>query len=235
VAAPTVVGVSAVNANGIGAVQPLFPSGYTATADDVAITFCECDTADTLTPPSGWAVVTTQNVSTGTAPSKLTAIWRRIVAGDAAPSIADAGNHIVARMMIVRGCETSGNPWDFALPNQELTADTTVSVPGGTTVSADCLILSAFGTGQDITSLAGATGWANASLVSITEQMDDWTASGTGGGFAVATGVKTAAGAVSATTATLSLTANFKTLMMIALKPPAPPASLPELVMARWR
>lgn len=226
-AMPTVVGVGA-EVNGIGAVTPAYPAAYTATTNDIGVTFVECESTDTITPPTGWALVIASIVSTGTT-SKLSAIWRRIQAGDTAPSIADAGDHMVARMIVVRGCLTTGNPWNVATQNTELVSDTTVSIPAIVTTSADCLILAAFGTGQDIASTAGATGWANASLVNVTERMDDWTSQGLGGGFAMATGEKAAPGAVSATTATLSLTANFKTLMTIALTanaptPPPPPA-----------
>lgn len=230
---PTVVGVGAA-ASGQGAITPTFPAGYTAAADDVAVTFCECDSADTLTPPSGWALVTAQSVTSGTT-TKLSAIWRRIVGGDTAPQIADAGNHLVGRMVIVRGCVTTGNPWDVATPTQELTADATVSIPAVTTSVNDCLILAAFSTGQDIASTAGATGWANASLANVAERMDDWTALGTGGGFSMATGEKAVAGSTGATTATLSLVPNFKAQLKIALKGAAAAAAPPSLVMARHR
>lgn len=216
-AAPTVVGVGA-TAAGLGAVTPAFPGGYTAVADDVAVTFAETDTADTLTPPTNWAPITNANVSSGTT-TRLWAIWRRLTASESAPQIADAGNHIVARMIVLRGCVTTGNPWDQAQPSTELVADTTVSITGVTTGVADCLVLAAFGTGQDIGSTAGATGWTNANLTGLTEQMDNWNTAGTGGGFAVASGVKATAGATGNTTATLSLTANFKAQLCIAFKP----------------
>lgn len=213
---PTIVGVSASAASGAGAVTPAFPSGYTATTNDVAVTFIECHTTDTITPPSGWAQIQASNVSTGTAPTKLTAIWRRIQSGDTAPQIADAGDHMVARMIIIRGCVTSGNPWDFATASSETTADTSVSIAAGTTLGVNRLIMAAFSTGQDTASTAGATSWTNVSLGSVTEQMDNWTSSGTGGGFSMATGTKAATGSTGTTTATLSLTANFKAQLLIA-------------------
>jgi hypothetical protein len=215
-AAPTVVGVSAANANGIGAITPAFPTSYTAVANDVAITFLESESADTVTAPTGWALAPAQTVSTGTT-TKLTPIWKRLVGGDTAPTIADAGDHLIGRMMIVRGCVTSGNPWNNIGGTTELVADATVSIPAIVTSADDCLIVAAFGTGQDIASTAGATGWANPTLDGLVERMDDWTTSGTGGGFAVATGVSARAGGVAPTTCTLSLASNFKTLIVIAL------------------
>lgn len=216
-AIPTIVGVGA-SASGAGAVTPAYPASYTAVDKDIAITFVECDSSDTLTPPTNWALATSQSVTSGTT-TKLSAIWRRLTNGEAAPQIADAGNHIVARMIVVRGCFSTGNPWNVLAVNQELTADTTVSMPTVTTTVADCLILNAFSTGQDIASTAGGTGYTNSNLGSIAEQMDNWTSSGTGGGFAMCSGTKATSGATGATTATLSLTANFKALMTIALRP----------------
>jgi hypothetical protein len=215
VAAPTVVGVSAANVNGVGAITPAFPSGYTAVTDDVALTFLECESADVVTPPSGWAVLNAQTVSTGIT-TKLTVLWRRLVGGDTAPSIADAGDHLIGRMMIVRGCVATGNPWNNFFGTTEPVADTTVAVPAIVTPADDCLIVAAFGTGQDVASTANASGWANPTLDGLTERMDDWTTSGTGGGFAVATGVAARAGGVAQTTANVA-TANFKTLIVVAL------------------
>jgi hypothetical protein len=214
--APTVVGVSAANVNGIAGITPAFPTSYTAVANDIGLTFLECESADIVTPPSGWAQLTNSIVSTGTT-TKLTVLWKRLVGGDTAPAIADAGDHLIGRMMIVRGCVTSGNPWNNQTATTEPVADTTVSIPGLVTSADDCLIVAAFGTGQDIASTAGATGWANPTLGGLTEWMDDWTTSGTGGGFAVATGTAWRAGGVAPTTCTLSLISNFKTLIVIAL------------------
>lgn len=225
-AIPTVIGVGA-GSSGLTGTTAAYPAAYTAVANDLAVTFIQCGSADTVVPPTNWATVITSVVTTGTA-SKMVAIWRRLTAAEAAPAIADPGDHINARMIVIRGALATGNPWTV-VPQQttELVADTTVSTPSITTVGVDNLILTGFGTGQDIASTAGATGWTNAGLSSVTEQMDNWVIDGTGGGLAVATGGKAAAGATGATTATLSLTANFKTLMTIAIAPAAtgrPPA-----------
>jgi hypothetical protein len=211
---PTIVGVGT-SVNGTGNITPPYPGGYTAVADDVAVTFVETE-SEIPAPPTNWAQVATINVASGTV-TRLTALWRRLTASEAAPAITTTANHKIGRMIVVRGCRTAGNPFEAAPVTTELVADTTVSIPGTTTTVADCLMLYAFGTGQDITSSAGATGWANASLANVAEQMDSWTATGLGGGFAMASGEKAAAGATGAMTATLSLTANFKTLMCISL------------------
>jgi hypothetical protein len=226
-AIPTVVGVGAA-ASGAADITPAFPGGYSAVTDDVGISFLECDSTDTINLPTGWALVQVQSVTSGTT-TELSAVWRRLVGGDTAPTYVDAGNHQVGRMIVIRGCIATGNPWDVATPTQELVADTTVSIASITTSGPDRLILAAFSTGQDIASIAGATAWANANLSSVTERMDNWTSSGTGGGFAMATGGLATAGATGATTATLSLAANFKAMLHIALKPPVPTFAPPFL------
>lgn len=211
---PTVVGVGAL-ASGANGISPAFPGGYTPVAGDIGCTWLECAATDTVTPPSGWALVINSTVASGT-PTKLSVIWRRIQAGDTAPAIADAGNHLVGRMMILRGCVATGNPWNVASQTTELAADTSVSIPGVTTTVANCLLSYGFSTGQDVSSTAGASGWADASLANVTEWMDNWAIAGDGGGFAMASGEKSAAGATGAMTATLALTPNFKTLITIA-------------------
>lgn len=215
---PVVVGVSAAAASGIGDITPAFPTGYTAVDNDILLTTIECENTDTITVPAGWATVTSQVVATGT-PTKLTLIWKRAVAGDTAPTIVDTGgtnNHQIGRMLVVSGCKTTGNPWNTLAGTTETTADTTVSIPGLTTTAINCLVVAVFSTGRDSTTV-NATAGANASLANFTEQMDNWTNAGLGGGFALFTGEKATAGVVSATTATVS-TADFKALIAVALE-----------------
>lgn len=217
-AMPLVIGVSATAAAGTGAITPAYPTSYTAIADDIALTFCETESGGTVTPPTNWAAVTDSIVSSGTT-TRLWAIWRRLTAGEAAPSIADAGDHNIGRMMIIRGCATTGNPWNVFTTSTELVADTSVSIAGVTTTVDDCLIVYAVSTGQDGSSSTTAySGWANASLANVAERMDNYTASGLGGGFGVATGEKATPGATGAMTATLALTSNFKALITIAFR-----------------
>lgn len=218
---PTVVGVGAI-ASGTTTVTPAYPAGYTAVADDVAITFIETE-SEIVAAPTNWAVVTTSTVSSGTI-SKLTAFWRRLTAGEAAPAYTTTANHKVGAMIVVRGCVATGNPWDQALPGTELVADTSVSIPGVTTTAANCLVIAAFGTGQDVANTTALT-WTNASLANLTHRFAGWAIAGLGGGFAFCTGEKAGLGATGATTTTAAVAANFKTLMTIALREqPATPA-----------
>lgn len=215
-AIPTVVGVSAAAAAGTGSITPAYPTGYTAVADDIAVTFIETE-SETITAPTNWAVLATVAVASGTL-TRLTAIWRRLTAAEAAPAIATTANHKVGQMIVVSGCAASGNPWNVFGTDIELVADTSVSVTGVTTTADDCLIVAAFSTGQDVANTT-ALSWANASLTSVTHRAASWSTAGAGGGFALCTGGKATAGATGATTTTASVAANFKTLMTIALRP----------------
>lgn len=213
---PTVVDVGVFASNTAG-MTCNFPVGYTAVADDVALTFRESENADVVTAPAGWAIAANQGVASGTT-TRLSLIWKRLVGGDTAPALADIGNHQVGINVIIRGCRTSGNPWNQVATSTETVADTSVSIPGVTTTAADCLCLYAFSTGQDINSSAGVTTFSNGSLTNVTERMDRWATAGTGGGFWMGSGEKAVAGATGSMTATLLLTANFKALMCIALE-----------------
>jgi len=230
-AMPVVVGVGAA-ASGQAAVTAAYPGGYTATTNDIGIIFQECENADTPAAPSGWSIIVTQALTSGTT-SKLTAMWRRIQAGDTAPSVPDPGNHQTVTMIVVSGCITAGNPWDVFTNTTELVSDTSVSVPGVTTTVNNCLILAAFGTGQDVNNTTALT-WVNGSLANLAHRRSSWTALGTGGGFAFCTGEKAAFGGTGATTTTAAVAANFKTLMTIALKEEVAAAGGPPpiLVMA---
>lgn len=224
---PTIVGVGAA-ASGTGAVVVPYPVSYTAVADDVFLIFREMEGAGVSTLPTGYAVLASQPVTSGTT-TKLVAVWKRSVGGEAAPSCPDAGDHQIGRMIVVRGCVATGNPWNQANPTQELTADQSVSIAGVTTTQPDCLLLYAVSTGQDGSSSTTAySGWANAALASVAEQMDNYTASGLGGGFGVASGEKAVAGATGTMTATLALTANFKAQLTIALQGAAAAAAVPQ-------
>jgi hypothetical protein len=230
---PTVVGVGAAT-SATGNITPAYPGGYTAIANDIAITFIETE-SETVTVPTNWAVLSTVPVSSGTV-TRLTAVWRRLTASEAAPTYSFTTNHKVGRMIVVSGCRTSGNPWNQVTATTELLSDQSVSIPGVTTTAADCLVLAAFGTGQDVANTTALT-WTNASLTSVTHRMANWVTTALGGGFAMCTGQKAVAGATGSTTTTASVASNFKTLMTIALEgePAAPPVPIPYLTMGRTR
>ena len=92
-----------------------------------------------------------------------------------------------------------------------------LSAPGATTTIHDCLVVITAARGDDNAGAAFSS-WTNSDLANLTEQFDDGTTQGNGGGLAVVTGEKATAGSYGATTATLAVNSS-KGFMTIALKP----------------
>jgi len=199
---------------GTGGVTPPLPTGVQK--DDILIMYLETEN-QAVTAPTGWTQVHAPSITTGT-PTRLTVLWKRAVAGEAAPNVPDPGDHVIARIIAVSGCIKTGNPWNVTGQGTEETSDTSVEFVSVTTTVDQCLVLQAASTGVDVSSTAHASAWANSNLQAVTERMDNWTAEGAGGGFAVASGLKIKAGAIGATTATVG-TAAPKAQSTIALRP----------------
>jgi hypothetical protein len=223
-AAPTVVGVGTVASAAGTAVTPGLPTGWAA--DDIHVLLVETASTEGVSM-TDWNLFlglpldapTGEIAITGT---RLTAFWRRAQSGDTAPTVPNTGtvpaNHVIARIIGVRGCPTTGDPFDVTAAANDDASSTSVSFPAVTTTVADCLILNACTTRTDVASTAHISGFANGALNGITEQVDNWTGSGNGGGIGACTGVKATAGAVGNTTATL-VTANPKAALTVAFKP----------------
>lgn len=155
----------------------------------------------------------------GTQATRLAVFWCRATSGSmASPVITDPGDHAIAYIITFRGCKTSGDPWNVTAGDALSAESTSFSIPGDTTTVADCLVTAIIATRADVDT-GRASGWSNASLVSITERADLYTSvPGNGGGISVACGVKSAAGAYNATTGTLS-TISVQGRISIALEP----------------
>lgn len=137
-----------------------------------------------------------------------------------APTVADPGNHVYARILTYRGVISTGDPWDVTGGGVKATASTSVTVTGVTTTLTNTLIVQAVA--QDIDAAATAfSAQANANLTSVLERSDFGTASGNGGGVGVWDGVKATAGATGDSTATV--TSSINAFLTIALKREPPP------------
>jgi hypothetical protein len=212
---PTVVAVGAL-ASATTAITPAFPASIAA--DDILVTVAECEgvtAPGAYTLPTNWAHVTGSPVLQGTN-TRLWVIWRRYDGVFTAPSLGDSGDHNVGRMIALRGCPTTGNPWDAVAVAVEAVSDTTAVWPGTTTTIDDTLVLEIIATSADIAT-GQLTTLTNAAYSSITKQMDNWTALGNGGGIGMFSATKATAGATGQSTATLT-TAGFKALMTVAFK-----------------
>ena len=220
---PTFVAAGTV-ASGTGTITPALPSGIAS--DDILLLFVEtANQAVSITNQNGgtWAAVTNSPQGTGTAggtsATRLTAFWSRYNGNQGAPTVSDSGNHQAGRIIAVRGCATSGDPWDVTAGGVESTADTSGSILGATTTVANTLVVTAIATSlPDASGTANFSAWTNADLTSLTERTDNTSSAGNGGGLGITTGVKATAGAYGATTVTCA-TAAKKGLLSIALKP----------------
>jgi hypothetical protein len=218
---PSFVAAGAV-ASGTGTIAPALPAGI-ATGDILLLFVETANQASSISAANGgtWTEITAaQGTGTagGTSAARLTAFWSRYNGTQGAPTVADSGDHQIARMIAVRGAASSGNPWDVAVGGVEATSDTSGSIPGATTTVANTLVVVAVaGSLPDSNGTANFSAWANANLTSLTERTDNTSNSGNGGSLGVATGVKATAGAYGATTVTHA-SAAVKGMMSIAIK-----------------
>lgn len=203
-----------------GAVTPAWPSGHQA--GDIGIMFVETAGTENIGAlPTGWAHAPNSPVSVGTTStgSTLSVLWKRAVSSsEAALSIGDSGNHNIAQIIVYRGCVGSGSPWDVTTSDTLGTASTSVTIPGVTTVTANCLIIGAVAMPTDtLTGQIQSDVFTNGGLTAVTKRFNSWDDAGNGGGFGVFEGVKAVAGATGNTTAT-SLTSALQARWCGALK-----------------
>jgi hypothetical protein len=207
---------------GTGTLSVAWP---THQAEDVGLLIIQTNNqAVTLgTNAADWTQVTNSPQGTGTAgtsgATRLTVFWSRATSSAmGAVGINDSGDHQIAQIITFRGVTNTGNPFDVTAGNVASSASTSVSIPGTTTTVGNTLVVAIVANATSTTT-AQTSGWANSSLSSVTERADTNNTVGFGGGFGVATGVKAAAGAYNATTATLA-TSSRQGRMSIALPPP---------------
>lgn len=228
---PSVYAVGAgVGSTGAALAMPI-PAG--TVANDVIVMLHEMDpvlNAAALGAVTGYSEVNLSPSSqTAGLPTRLTVRWHRATGAEsgtvATPAVT---NHQSARLIGFRGCVTTGDPWNQTAASVAASS-ASVSIDGLTTTAIDCLILAAVTTGKDLATTTEIGTWANASLANpaVTEQVDNWISSGTGGGIGASTGGKAAAGAVNPTTATL-VTANTQARFCMALQGAAAAAALPS-------
>lgn len=99
------------------------------------------------------------------------------------PSVTCNTNHQICCIVNIRGCITTGNPWDVSA-NSDFATTTSWSWPAVTTTVADTLCVMVGGSTRDNTG-----GWmsaqANSNLSSITEDFDDSITTNAGGGLTI--------------------------------------------------
>lgn len=214
-AVPTVYAVGTASNVTTAALSPGIPAG--TIANDILVLFIEAAN-EPLNTISGYNRIGSGAVVQATGlVTDLSVFWKRAGASEVAPTVtASPQDHLSGRIVGIRGAAANSSPVHVVNTGADNVSSTSATIPGGTTTLADCLIFAAVATGVDTNSTTMTSAWTNASLTSITEQVDNWTLSGNGGGVGVATGGKATAGAYSATTVTLA-TAATKSMMSFAI------------------
>lgn len=201
---PTVASVGT-EFSSTGAPTATLPSGWQE--NDILLLVLQQSNEANVTAPSGYKQIGPQN-GIGTAAAagsvKLSIFWKRATSSESAPTIPDTGDHTYGVMLAIRGCPTVDDPFHFGGNAWNFTAGTSWTGSGGYATTVDnSLVMCVVGHAVDSAS-PQFSGWTNADLASVTEQFDGSTTNGTGGGIAIATGARIAAGAVGATTATIA-------------------------------
>jgi hypothetical protein len=161
----------------------------------------------TLTPPSPWDSVPGSPVTdvATTAGSKLQVWWQRAASnstGTETVTIGDSGDHQLAVLYTIRGCTTTGNPWDVTATSQKTTASLVSTAPSVTTNYGQTLVFSVVTRPNDSAATTFFNAPTNASLSNLTDQGEAGTALGHGGGFASSSGVLVYPGSTGVTTFT---------------------------------
>ena len=209
-AQPTVRAVGTISSAAAATCAPGLPSGNTA--GDLLLMFCESAGGETCSA-SGWSQLPTCSPSvngSGTAGTRLTVLYKTAVGGDATTTN-NPGDHCIARIVgITTGTYDTGTPFNICTSNQQA-ATGSVSISGTTTTVGNTLVVVASTGDVDPASNGTAewSGWANANLTSITEQIDNSRTSGNGGQLGVATGIAAAIGNYGATTVTAATSTSF--------------------------
>lgn len=148
----------------------------------------------------------------------------------ASPITNTAGNNISGVIVTVRGCVTTGNPWEAISTSAKTTTSTATSITGATTLLPETLIVYAAARAADFAANQ-YSGEADATLTGVAERADNGTVSGNGGGIGIWTGTKATAGAYGPLTATLANTST-ELYWSIALKPPTPAGTVDVVITA---
>lgn len=176
----------------------------------------------TVSTPSGWTQYPNSPVGQGT-PGAAGAVGLQVfykwAASGSEPNvtITDPGDHVQAFIICNTGADTSV-PYDFTAASTS--SGTSLSLPSGTTASANRHVIHLIATARDAVSSTQFSGWTNAALSSLTERKDATIATGTGGGFGMVTGDKATQGSIGTTTVTQATSDNVA-MMTIVLQPPA--------------
>ncbi len=213
-AVPTVVSVSAL-ASGTGNVTPTIG---THAANDVMAVFVETSNEAVAAPTGGWTAIPGSPSSNGSN-TRVTGFWK-LAAGSSEtnPAVLDPGDHAHAFVIVFRGTDLTTPFRAAATSYTTSTVTTMVASPGIYNPAVDALWVLVAARHND---LAGAhwSGETLADVASLTEQFDDGSLDGNGGGLGCWTGSKVAVGNIAQLAATLS-TGGAQAYIALIIQPP---------------
>jgi len=207
--------------SGTGALTVTLPTGWQE--DDLFLLFVE--TANqAVSTPTGWTELSSSPQGTGTAggttATRITAYYKYATSSESSVSVADPGDHAGAFILALYNVDQT-TPFDV-MSGDTASSSTFVTFPSVTTTIDKCLILNAIGSMVDVAT-PRISNLVNANLLELTELVDVSTTQGNGGGLAVASGLKVAAGSTGGTTATLATT-SVQGRLTIAVRPYVAPS-----------
>lgn len=203
--APTFVSVSGSGFPFASTGVPTAQLPGTHTTNDILVLVLQSSNQDIPTP-GGYTRVGPQNGLGDAAvagANRLGIFWKRDNGSESAPTLTDTGDHTMGFMFAIRGCPTTGDPFEFGGNNWKFTASTSATGPKSVTYCDNTLVVDIWAGSDDAAGQHGSS-LTNADLSSLTEQFDYGDASGTGGFFYLSSGLKAVAGPVGATTVTWS-------------------------------
>lgn len=201
---PTLPTIASVGAEFTGTGVPTATLPGTHAANDILLLCIQQSNESNYAAPTGYTQLGPQNgigAAATAGSTKLSLFWKRDNGAESAPTLTDSGDHTYGVMVAIRGCPTVGDPFLIGGQAFKFTASTTGTSDKGTTVIDNCLVMTVFGHAIDSAAAQGSSP-TNADLTSVTEQFDDGTTDGTGGGIYIMTGVKQDRGSFGASTVT---------------------------------
>jgi hypothetical protein len=196
-AMPTVVAFGDATSSG-GALTVPLPSGIAE--NDILVTFLHTQATATITM-AGWTEAGDSGLDGGSG-TRITVFWKRAGSSESDPATSDSGFSNWGRMIAIRGCTTSGDPFNVTENGSTGASGTAFSINGTTTTVDNCLVLAACSLEAGSADGNAFDGWTNSDLSDLTEQFDDVVGLPGYGGVGLATGGKASAGAYGATTGT---------------------------------
>jgi hypothetical protein len=202
-----------------GSISPTLPPGRVANDMCVLVASTIAGGSITITNPGSitWNAMTGSPIDVAGG-EKLYVWWGRYTNGNTAPTLTPGSNHCIAQIAAWYNVDTGSNPIDVWAVGTEPTSDTSFSFATGlTTTQSHEKVIVLCTSGRDTNTAQFSNPFNNANLTSITTRLNNQTSNGGGGGFGLAEGTLSTAGAVGTWSETLD-SASSKAYICFAFK-----------------